>query len=105
METGTESNKTIRMLHDYVLVQVQEEQEKTSSSGIIIALEGKDQPCTGVVISVGPGKIDNKGVIIEHGIQVGDNIFFAHSALTQKINIYDTNYYVLKAEQIWGSTK
>ena len=102
MQTGTNE---IKMLHDFVLVEVQPEPEKTTSSGIIVAFEGKEKPSNGVVISVGPGKVDNKGNIIEHGIQQNDNIFFAHSALTNEIKINEKKYYILKAEQIWGSIK
>ena len=63
-------------LHDRVLVERVEGEEKTAG-GLIIPDSAKEKPAEGVVIAIGSGARDNNGKIIPLDVQVGDRILFA----------------------------
>lgn len=48
----------LKPLHDYVVLKKVKEEEKTQS-GIILTQKAKDEPGHGIVVAVGPGKIDD----------------------------------------------
>jgi len=60
--------------------------EKVSKGGIIIP-PGSDQPVTGIVVAVGPGKILKNGTRNPMKVKVGDHILFSkHSHLDMKVD-------------------
>ncbi len=65
-----------RPLHNRLLVQRVDEDEKTSG-GIIIPDTAKEKPQQGNVIAVGPGKRDEKGKLVAMEVQSGDRILFS----------------------------
>jgi chaperonin GroES len=65
-----------RPLHNRLLVQRIEEDEKTAG-GIIIPDTAKEKPQQGNVIAVGPGKRDDKGKLVAMEVQAGDRILFS----------------------------
>jgi chaperonin GroES len=65
----------IRPLHDRVIVQRIDEEEKTKG-GIIIPDTAKEKPQEGKVIAVGPGKILENGTKTTLDVKVGDKILF-----------------------------
>jgi chaperonin GroES len=62
-------------LHDRILVERVEEEEKTKS-GIFIPDSAKEKPQKGKVIAVGAGKINEKGERVKLDIKEGDSILF-----------------------------
>ncbi|HQO78727.1 MAG TPA: co-chaperone GroES, partial [Thermodesulfobacteriota bacterium] len=50
----------IRPLQDRVIIKRVEEEEKTKG-GIIIPDSAKEKPQEGIVIAVGPGKVNDEG--------------------------------------------
>ena len=60
-------------LGDRVVVEREESEQKTSG-GILLPDSAKDKPARGTVVSVGEGKLDEKGV--RHALQVkpGDRV-------------------------------
>ncbi len=66
----------IRPLHDRVLVERIEAEEKTSG-GIIIPETAKEKPSEGKVIAVGNGVRDDSGKLNALDVKVGDKILFA----------------------------
>ena len=91
----------IRMLIDYVLVEVKEK-ETSTSSGIILTESTADTPCIGTVVSVGPGRPAADGSIIEHHITVGDVVLFPAAATGNTLVDDDKTYHVMSASQIFG---
>ena len=80
--TATKSvrkKSTLIPLGDRVVVE-REEGEKKTAGGILWPDSAKDKPARGVVVSVGEGKLDNKG--LRHVLQVkpGDRVVFTSYA-------------------------
>jgi len=69
----------IRPLHDRVVVRRVEE-EKTTSSGIIIPDSAAEKPSRGEVIAVGNGRKNDNGDVITMDVKVGDQILFGQYA-------------------------
>ena len=69
-------SRTIRPLHDRVLVRRVEDEDKTDG-GIIIPDAAKEKGQTGEVVAVGPGKFDSSaGKVIALQVKKGDFVFF-----------------------------
>ena len=64
-----------RPLHDRILIQRVEEEQKTAG-GIIIPDTAKEKPQEGRVIAVGNGRITDEGKLIPLEVSVGDRILF-----------------------------
>jgi chaperonin GroES len=65
-----------RPLHNRLLVQRVDEDEKTAG-GIIIPDTAKEKPQQGNVVAVGPGKRDDKGKVVPMEVHAGDRILFS----------------------------
>jgi chaperonin GroES len=77
-----ENMKTkVRPLHDRVIVERTEEQEKTKG-GIIIPDTAKEKPIEGKVIAVGAGKVGEDGKRIPLQVKEGDRVLFGKYAGT-----------------------
>ncbi len=90
----------IRPLHDRVIVQRIEEEEKTKG-GIIIPDTAKEKPQEGKVIAVGPGKILENGTKTTLDVKVGDKILFGKYSGTE-IKIEGEEYLMMREEDILG---
>ena len=71
-----------RPLHDRVLIEVLDSEEKTSG-GIIIPDTAKEKPQEGEVVSIGPGKITDDGKRQSVEVKEGDKVLFAKYAGTE----------------------
>ena len=69
----------VRPLHNRLIVQRLDEEEKTSG-GIIIPDTAKEKPSQGKVIAAGPGKRDDKGNLIALDVGAGDRVLFSKYA-------------------------
>ena len=65
----------LRPLADRVIVKQSEAEEKTKS-GIVLPDTAKEKPTKGKVISVGPGKLDDKGKPMELSVRNGDTVYY-----------------------------
>ena len=76
----------MRILHDRVLLRIEQPDEKTSS-GIFIAPVSAEPKFEGIVIEAGPGKTTKEGVLIPLTVKVGDKVMYNPKAGSQvKIN-------------------
>jgi chaperonin GroES len=66
----------IRPLHDRVLVERTEAENKTSG-GIIIPDTAKEKPAEGIIVAVGNGSRDTNGKLIALDVKIGDKVLFA----------------------------
>jgi len=80
---------TLRPLHDRIIVQRIDGDEKTAG-GIIIPDTAKEKPQKGKVVAVGKGKVGEDGTIRPLDLKAGDTILFGKYAGTEvKINNED----------------
>ena len=74
-----------RPLHDRVLIQSLDSEEKTSG-GIIIPDTAKEKPQEGKVIAVGPGAKSDDGKTTPMDVKVGDHVLFGKWSGTEVKN-------------------
>ena len=76
----------LRPLHDRVVVKRVEQETKTAS-GIVIPDAAAEKPDQGEVLSVGPGKRNDKGDIVAMNVKKGDRVLFGkYSGQTVKVD-------------------
>ena len=76
----------LRPLADRVIVKRVEQETKTAS-GIVIPDTVAEKPDQGEVLSVGPGKRNDKGDIVAMNVRVGDRVLFGkYSGQTVKVD-------------------
>ena len=88
----------LKPLHDRVLVQRIEEEEKTKG-GIIIPDTAKEKPIRGEVKAAGPGKMGDDGKRIEMSVKAGDLVMFNKYAGTE-VKIEDEEHLVMREDDI-----
>jgi chaperonin GroES len=89
-----------RPLHDRVLVERLESDEK-SAGGIIIPETAKEKPQQGKVIAVGNGVRDEQGKIQALDVKAGDTILFGKWSGTE-VKLDGTEYLIMKESDIMG---
>jgi len=87
----------LKPLHNYVLLERIEEQNKTAG-GIIIPDTAKEKPSTGKVIAVGPGAKDEPMTV-----KAGDVVLFGKWASSaNEIKYEGKDYILIKETDILG---
>jgi chaperonin GroES len=89
-----------RPLHDRVLVQPLDGEEKTAG-GIIIPDTAKEKPSEGKIIAVGPGAKTEDGKILPMEVKVGDLVLFGKWSGTE-VKIDGVEYSIMKESDIMG---
>ena len=93
----------IRPLQDRVVVKRQDE-ETTSSGGIVLPGSATEKPQQGEVVAVGPGKKSDDGKNNPVDIKVGDHVVFGqYGGNTVKID--GEEYLILSESEIYGVIK
>ena len=87
-----------RPLHDRVLIEVLDSEEKTAG-GLIIPDTAKEKPQEGKVVAVGPGKIADDGKRIPTEVSVGDIVVYSKYAGTE-YKVGTIEYLVVRDEDI-----
>ncbi|MCE2516502.1 MAG: co-chaperone GroES [Alphaproteobacteria bacterium] len=87
-------------LHDRVLVQRVESEEKTAS-GIIIPDTAQEKPMQGKVIAVGSGAKADNGTVTALDVKEGDSVLFGKWSGTE-IKLDGTEYLIMKESDIMG---
>jgi len=90
----------IRPLHDRVIVERVEAEER-SSGGIIIPDSAKEKPQEGKVVAVGKGKHREDGSLIPMDVKAGDRILFSKYAGSE-VKIDGKEYIIMREEDILG---
>ncbi len=91
---------SFRPLHDRVVVQRVDSEEKTAG-GIIIPDTAKEKPSEGVVVSVGPGARDEDGKYIKPDVKTGDRVLFGKWSGTE-IKVDGEELLIMKESDIMG---
>jgi chaperonin GroES len=69
----------LQPLGDRVVVQPSQEEE-VSKGGIILPDTAKEKPQRGMIIAVGPGKLDEEGKRIPMEVKKGDKVIYSKYA-------------------------
>ena len=88
----------VRPLHNRLIVERLEEDEKTSG-GIIIPDTAKEKPQQGRVEAVGPGKRDDKGNLIAMGVQKGDRVLFSKYSGSE-VKLEGDDYLIISEDDV-----
>ncbi|HLH96963.1 MAG TPA: co-chaperone GroES [Xanthobacteraceae bacterium] len=91
---------SFRPLHDRVVVQRIDAEEKTKG-GIIIPDTAKEKPQEGKVVAVGPGGRDEAGQLIKPDVKVGDRVLFGKWSGTE-VKIEGEDLLIMKESDIMG---
>jgi chaperonin GroES len=89
-----------RPLHDRVVIQRVEEEEKTKG-GIIIPDTAKEKPMEGKVIAVGPGARGEDGKIHPLDVKAGDRVLFGKWSGTE-VKLDGDELIIMKEADIMG---
>ena len=92
-----------RPLHDRVLIEISDGEEKTSG-GIIIPDTAKEKPQEGEVVAVGSGARTEDGKITPMDVNVGDIVLFGKWSGTE-VKIDSKEYSIMKESDIMGISK
>ncbi len=90
----------LKPLSDRVIVKPLEAEEKTAS-GIYLPDAAKEKPTKGKVISVGPGKTDDKGQRMALNVKDGDTVYYGKYS-GNEIEVDGTKYVILRESEILG---
>ncbi len=91
----------LKPLHNFVLLERMEEDNKTAS-GIIIPDNAKEKPSRGKVIAVGPGSYDGDEKI-PMSVKPNDVVLFAKWASTaNEVKLDGKDYVLIKETDILG---
>ena len=94
------SNPNFRPLHDRILVQRLEGEEKTKG-GIIIPDTAKEKPQQGKVVSVGSGRVTDEGKVQPLDVKSGEKILFSKYAGTE-VKVEGEEYIIMREDDVLG---
>ncbi|OAB55907.1 co-chaperone GroES [Phormidium willei BDU 130791] len=89
-----------RPLHDRVVVEPLEEEEKTAG-GIIIPDSAKEKPMQGKVIAVGPGSRGDDGKVTALDVKKNDRVLYGKWSGTE-VKIDGKNLLIMRESDIMG---
>lgn len=90
----------IRPLHDRIIVKRLEEERRTSS-GIVIPDTAAEKPDQGEVVAVGNGKVLEDGKIRPLDVKVGDKVLFGKYS-GQTVRVKGEELLVMREEDVMG---
>jgi chaperonin GroES len=90
----------IKPLHDRVLVEPLEAEEKTSG-GIIIPDTAKEKPMEGKIVAVGKGSRNDEGKVAPLDVKKGDRILYGKWSGTE-VKVDGDDYLIMKESDIMG---
>ncbi len=90
----------IKPLHDRVLVEPLDAEEKTAG-GIIIPDTAKEKPMEGMIVAVGSGAKDDDGKVTPLDVAKGDRILYGKWSGTE-VKVDGDDYLIMKESDIMG---
>ena len=89
---------SLKPLSDRIVVRAQEAEE-TTSSGIILPDTAKEKPQIGVVVSVGPGKLNDSGKLIKMTLSKNDKVLYGKYSGTE-VNVDGEELLIMRESDI-----
>ncbi len=90
----------LKPIGDKVVVEVFEEEEKTSG-GIFLPDTAKKKPQEGRVVAVGPGRVLQDGTRAPMSVKVGDRVIFSKYG-GNEVEVDGKEYTILDEDQIYA---
>jgi chaperonin GroES len=91
---------SIKPLHDRVVIERVEAEEKTAS-GIVLPGSASEKPDMGIVVAIGEGKVLENGSKVAMNVKVKDKVIFGkYSGQTVKLD--GKEYLIMREEDIFG---
>ncbi len=87
-------------LHDRVVVEPLEQEEKTAG-GIIVPDTAQEKPMQGKVVAVGPGARGEDGALLPPDVRKGDTILYGKYSGTE-VKIDDKELLIMRESDIMG---
>ena len=91
---------SFRPLGDRVLVKISQA-ETISDGGIYIPTSAQEKPQDGIVVAVGPGKISDRGTLVEPRVKSGDHLLLPKYVGTE-IRLENMPHLILSEDDILG---
>ena len=88
---------SLKPLEDRIVVKANEE-ENTTSSGIVIPDTAKEKPQEGTVVAVGPGRFED-GARVPLDVAVGDTVIYSKYGGTE-VKVEGDEYLILSARDV-----
>ena len=92
--------KSIRPLHDRVLIKRLDEQDQVRG-GIIIPDTAKEKPQQGEVVAAGQGKVRDDGTRQPLDVKPGDRVLFGKYSGSE-VKIDDEEFLIMREDEILG---
>ncbi len=90
----------IRPLHDRLLIERIDEDDKTKG-GIIIPDTAKEKPMQGKVVAVGTGKVSEDGKVTPLDVKKGDKVLFGKYAGTE-IQLDGNEHLIIREDDVFA---
>ena len=88
----------LQPLGDRLIVETSEE-EDVSASGIVLPDTAKEKPQRGIVLTVGPGSVNDSGERVPLDVEAGDEIIFSKYGGTD-IKLEAEDYLILRESDV-----
>jgi chaperonin GroES len=89
-----------RPLHDRVVIEALEQEEKTAG-GIIVPDTAQEKPMRGKVLVTGPGARGEDGALIPMEVKKGDTVLYGKYSGTE-VKIDDTDVLIMREGDVMG---
>ena len=96
---ATKAEVTFKPLGNRIVIEPSEGDEQMSAGGIYIPDTAKEKPQEGVVVAVGPGKLNDDGKRIPMEVEVGDKIVYSKYSGTEYKD-GNTEYLVIRDDDV-----
>ncbi len=85
-------------LTDHIILKPVEQEEMTTS-GLVIPDSAKEKPQHGIVLAVGPGKTNDKGILETLEVNEGDRILY-QKYTGQEVTVDQEDYIVIRFQDV-----
>lgn len=75
------------------------EQEEVTTSGLVIPESAKEKPQHGEVLSVGPGKMNEAGVVETTDLAAGDRVLY-QKYTGQEVTVDQIDYLIIRFQDV-----
>ena len=86
----------LRPIEDVILVEPYYDQERVSYGGVVIPKTVKNEAVAyGIILAVGPGKVNKQGVFIPVSVEVGQKIYYILSSAIEYVDVDGKKYHFI----------
>jgi chaperonin GroES len=88
----------LKPIKDRIVIRLIEAETQTKS-GIFIPDAAVEKPSQGEVLSAGPGRVTNDGILVPMEVKAGDRVLFGKHA-GQAVKIDGNEFHILKEDDV-----